>query len=76
MHEISDVKRLIDWVDTIYVFRLFDDILVNVMIGFLNFDTFIFKIIDKQKFLSDLFNDMFTYLSDCFIDDLDDGFWF
>jgi hypothetical protein len=36
-------------------------------------DALIFEIIDEQKLEVDLFEDMFIDLSDCFIDDLDDG---
>jgi hypothetical protein len=43
---------------------------------FLILNALIFEIIGGKKFYVDLFKDMFTNLFDCFIDDLDDGFWF
>jgi hypothetical protein len=74
MYEISDVKSWIACIDTRYTIRLFDDILFNAPVVFLILDPLIFEIIDKQTLEVNLFKVMFTDLSDCFIDDLDDGF--
>jgi hypothetical protein len=74
MYEISNVKSCVACVDTRYEIRLFDDILFNAPVMFLILDALIFEIIDKKKLEADLFNDMFTDLFDCFIDDHDDEF--
>jgi hypothetical protein len=77
---MSDIRSLISCVDTRYAVRLFDDILVNNS-GFCSDYVFNFGYVDfrngwKAELEADVFDNIFTNLFDCFIDDLDDQFWF
>jgi hypothetical protein len=80
MHEISDSVSLIFCVGIRYAIRLFDDILVNDS-GFcydyvFNSGCIDFRNVWKAEFEADVFDNIFINLSDCFIDDLNDSFWF